>query len=544
MLSYFLLGLVTVIGRVWGRIHYIPHSHMDMGWVQTINDYFETSVRPIHDNVVEVLRRTPRDLPYRLRPKFVLNDLYFLRMWLTEDPAKTGFKTRMIRDLIKEGLLEIVGTGMVMADTACPHYEDLITNYFAGIAFTETNFTTRSQVAFQLDSFGQTHALFFIGSLFGLHDAVFHRIPHFLRDQLKSHGLFELQWLLPFGRRVNVHINENYGWDRNFSFVSANSTPAINVTHWNSFKADRKKGYQKSKMVLLGDDFEYSNAAAQFSMFEEIGLRDPSFTFSTMAEYLDDFYAKDTRFIQLSGDFMPYIDPYKEGDTKGYQAWTGYFTAKPNLKHRVRRVNQMHRALMVWATSWMARNHTSLELVRRVHSELLELSADVSILMHHDCITGTAKREADTDYYDRIRQMEEKATRVFDLLTGRESYQCDADARFVGSVDCFWLRELIKASTKMEMTIINPSASLRTERIRLSLPYDSVRHFAVIYVTMKDSLKGQALCFDERSDCLFEFDMPLPGFDKWVHVYLYSQNENRIFEILSRRTRPTWTRPA
>lgn len=513
-----------------GRLHFIPHSHMDMGWVQTINEYFESAVSPIHDSLMEALKKSPASP--RLRRKFVLNDLMFLRMWLNSDAKTAAQKTRMVQEFLQQGVLELVGAGMVMPDSACPHYEDMITNFFSGITFTETNFSTRSQVAFQLDSFGQTHALFYIASLFGMHDAVFHRIPHNLRDRLKKADQFEFQWLLPFGRRVNVHLNENYGWDRSFIFAPEAPPAHIDEKKFKAFKDSRSMGYRGSKMVLLGDDFEYSHAGEQFDLFDEVAQKDPSFSYSTMAEYLDDFYSKAGPFVQVTGDFLPYMDPYLEGADRGYQAWTGYFTSKPNLKIRVRRVHQMHRALMFWATSWLAKRQKSSELTLDVHKQLMDLSADVSLLLHHDCITGTARRDVDTDYYDRIRQMEERATRIFDRIVQRESYQCDFNARLVGTVDCFWLREELKMGTKLELILINPTVTVRTERIRLAVPVDSLRHFMVVYVSDQNGLNSQALCFEGSPECLLEFDITLFAFDRCSAVYLFSQDENRIYSIL------------
>jgi hypothetical protein len=530
MLLRLLILLSATLTLASGRLHFIPHSHMDMGWVQSINEYFESSVCPIHDSVMEALKKSPASP--RLQRKFVLNDLMFLRMWLQTDHNTTSKKTEAVQEFVKEGVLELVGTGMVMPDTACPHYEDMVTNFFAGIAFTETHFTTRSQVAFQLDSFGQTHALFYVGSLFGLHDAVFHRIHHPLRDRLKTDGLFEFQWLMPFGRRVNVHINENYGWDRSFGYLDEQHPLAINETRYQMFKRDRKMGYLESKMILLGDDFEYRHANNQFELFEKVVGKDQAFSYSTMAEYLDDFYAKKGPFSQVTGDFMPYVDPHQEGAKSGYQAWTGYFTSKPNLKHRIRRVHQMHRALMLWATSWMAKRKKPADLIIEMHSQLIELSAEVSILLHHDCITGTAKRDVDTDYYDRIRQMEERATRIFDRIANRESYQCDYNARLVGTLDCFWLKEEIKTGNNLELIVINPTATVRTERIRLTIPYNAIRNFVMVYVSAKDTLSSQVLCFDQHTDCIVEFDITLFAFDRCSAVYLYSQDENRVYDIL------------
>ena len=37
------------------KVHFVPHSHMDAGWLRTYDEYYLEKVRPIFDSVIEKL---------------------------------------------------------------------------------------------------------------------------------------------------------------------------------------------------------------------------------------------------------------------------------------------------------------------------------------------------------------------------------------------------------------------------------------------------------------------------------------------------------
>jgi hypothetical protein len=55
----------------------VPHSHMDAGWLFTIDDYYSQGVQHILTSVVSELGNNPT---YR----YTIGDIFFLKMWYTQ----------------------------------------------------------------------------------------------------------------------------------------------------------------------------------------------------------------------------------------------------------------------------------------------------------------------------------------------------------------------------------------------------------------------------------------------------------------------------
>ena len=106
------------------NVHIVPHSHDDVGWVKTVDQYYsgtnssieEASVQFILDTVVEELWRDDS------RRFIYVEMFYFERWWREQDESTRG----RVRTLVKEGRLEFANGGWSMNDEGCTHYTDII----------------------------------------------------------------------------------------------------------------------------------------------------------------------------------------------------------------------------------------------------------------------------------------------------------------------------------------------------------------------------------------------------------------------------------
>ena len=107
------------------HIHFIAHSHDDVGWLKSPKDYFDTQVRFILTGVVDELGK-------KEHRKFSWTEIYYFERWWNMQNESTREDVRV---LVKKGQLEFVNGGWASSDEACPTYEELIVNIMTGHAF-------------------------------------------------------------------------------------------------------------------------------------------------------------------------------------------------------------------------------------------------------------------------------------------------------------------------------------------------------------------------------------------------------------------------
>lgn len=115
-------------------VHLIAHSHDDLGWRKTYEEYFygtnvnndeRAAVQLIIDTTVEELERDKRRT-------FTIAEMKFFQMWYKTAEQKQRDRAKA---LIQNGQIEIVQGGWTAPDEACPNYQDLVLNMHFGNKF-------------------------------------------------------------------------------------------------------------------------------------------------------------------------------------------------------------------------------------------------------------------------------------------------------------------------------------------------------------------------------------------------------------------------
>ena len=155
------------------NVHIVPHTHDDVGWLKTVDQYYtganasiqHAAVRHILTSVVDALLADPTKT-------FVYAEMAFFARWWRE---QTSARRTQVRTLVAERRLEFVNGGWCMHDEATAHVADMLEQTTRGHAFIAREFGTAAlpRVGWQLDPFGHastqaTH----LGSGVGF-DAVF-----------------------------------------------------------------------------------------------------------------------------------------------------------------------------------------------------------------------------------------------------------------------------------------------------------------------------------------------------------------------------------
>ena len=120
-----LLPANGVIGTTDGRsldIWVLPHAHCDVGWLYTVNGYWEYAVRDILNTVVDSLDADPS-------LRFIWSEVKWIQLWW--DEVGDDQKEKM-RRIVKSGQFEFVGAGWSQADEVTTTWFDQVDNTLTG----------------------------------------------------------------------------------------------------------------------------------------------------------------------------------------------------------------------------------------------------------------------------------------------------------------------------------------------------------------------------------------------------------------------------
>ena len=96
------------------QVHIVPHSHDDVGWLKTVDEYFygaerliqAGSVQYILDTVIDELQKNPNRT-------FIYVEIAFFKRWWDE---KNNDVRNVVKKLVKNKQLEFINGGWSMND--------------------------------------------------------------------------------------------------------------------------------------------------------------------------------------------------------------------------------------------------------------------------------------------------------------------------------------------------------------------------------------------------------------------------------------------
>ena len=186
----------------------MPHSHIDAGWLKTVDRYYTEHASSILSNMILLLQESP-DL------KFVWSEAIFLQRYLSEYPENIP----RLKQFISEGRLEIVGGGWVMNDEALVDFEGVTRQMLAGHRFFKDTLGVENiDIAWQLDPFGHSSLTPALFERMGFEYMVMARIHGdfrviFRKDILKNSKNMEFLWKsygLGASRGIFTHLLYNH----------------------------------------------------------------------------------------------------------------------------------------------------------------------------------------------------------------------------------------------------------------------------------------------------------------------------------------------
>ena len=264
-------------------VHLCPHSHDDVGWLKTVDEYFTGSAQNIqHAEVQMIIDNYMNELIKDPNKRFTQVEMKFFTMWWdrqTDDMKDT------VRNLVKEGRLDFVNAGWSMHDEACTHHDDMMNNMMVGHEFLEKEFNFQPRVGWHIDPFGHSNGNPRLFAEMGMDAWFFARIDYQDKEKRLQEKSMEWVWK-PFseslGDRVSIFthtMQDHYSYPSGFKYDENNFSdePTVADKTLETFNADEKAAqmwqyvkhmqqhYRGSNLFIpWGDDFTYGNAHLTF----------------------------------------------------------------------------------------------------------------------------------------------------------------------------------------------------------------------------------------------------------------------------------------
>ncbi|XP_035281006.1 epididymis-specific alpha-mannosidase isoform X2 [Anguilla anguilla] len=410
----------------------IPHSHMDVGWVYTIQESMHAYATNVYSSVTEELTKAKHR-------KFIAVEQEFFRLWW--DSVATDKQKKQVQQLVKEGRLEFIIGGQVMHDEAVTDLDDEILQLTEGHGFLYETFGVRPQFSWHVDPFGASATTPVLFAMAGFHAHLISRIDYDLKDEMqKSQGL-QFVWRgspsLGEQQEIFTHVMDQFSYctpshlpfsDRSGFYwngvalfpdppkdgVYPNMSLPVTEKNLHLYAQTMAKNIQQraawfqTKHVLWpwGCDKQFYNSSVQFQNMdpllnyinqhsEEFGV---TVQYATLSEYFQAVHQSNVTWeVRGSQDFLPY-------STEPFQAWTGFYASRNVLKGVARRASSKLHAAESLFTRYRASLPDGPVPKEWALEKLRALRWAVSEVQHHDAITGTESPKVADMYLQHLTQ--------------------------------------------------------------------------------------------------------------------------------------------
>lgn len=391
-------------------IHVIPHTHDDVGWLNTAEEYYNGK-GDLNISVKNILSTMVKNLKDDKNRTFVYSEIYFFRKWWEE--AASDEEKNLVREFLKENRLEFVGAGYSMPDEAVTNYIDLIQNMKEGLEFIKDTFPLEQgnvNTAWSIDPFGHSKTFSFLLQKFGFKNFVLMRINSKEKEIRRQRQELEFNWKNKNNSEDSLFTHILYDDycppDDVFPYFYKDYELKMEEKDWEAI-AHRMFSYFKTKFVpsyktnevmfLYGCDFSFEKNSFNYKNLDKvlsIFRSNPYFKdridmfYSTPHRYFSSIKNKKEYPVVSDYDFFPY--------------WTGYYSSRAYLKGVITDSSR----LLDFSSKLYLRYNDKLQaqVKESIFNSIVSLRRGLSILQHHDAVTGTEKNYVSDDYLNILRK--------------------------------------------------------------------------------------------------------------------------------------------
>ncbi|XP_015440324.1 PREDICTED: lysosomal alpha-mannosidase [Dufourea novaeangliae] len=451
------------------NIHLVAHTHDDVGWLKTVDQYYfgsysliqKAGVQYILDSVIQALLADPER-------KFMYVETAFLwKWWLRQDE-----KVREdVRNLINEGRLEIISGGWSMNDEAVTHYHSIVDQFTWGFRRLNDTFGScaRPKIGWQIDPFGHSREQASIFAQLGFDGMFLGRLDYQDKKKRLRDKTMEFIWkgspsLGSRGDLFTVALYNTYSPPPGFCFdVLCNDQPIVDdpaspdynveerVEQFLSFAQRQASAYKTNNIILtMGEDFNYQHAEMWFTNLDRLiryirERKDSNVNifYSTPSCYMKAVHDSNLQWSTKSDDFFPYA-------SDGHSYWTGYFSSRPTIKFFERMGNNLLQ---------ISKQLSVLTGLKGYDEQLQHFREAMGVMQHHDAITGTEKQLVANDYARLLYKSMEQGADIVSTAIRYWKISNSSDFRKTKMYSCMQLNISSCAYTENQdsmLTIYNP----------------------------------------------------------------------------------------
>ncbi|XP_050319281.1 lysosomal alpha-mannosidase isoform X2 [Bactrocera neohumeralis] len=394
------------------NVHLVAHTHDDVGWLKTVDQYYygsktliqKAGVQYILDSVVHELLRDPEK-------RFIyVESAFFFKWWREQEPELQ----EQVKMLVNEGRLEFIGGAWSMNDEATAHYQSIVDQFTWGLRRLNDTFgeCARPRIGWQIDPFGHSREMASMFAQMGFDGLFFGRLDYQDKMERLTTKTAEMIWrasanLEDSSKLFTGALYNQYQPPPGFCFdilcadepiIDAKHSPDNNVKRrvdeFIAISRNMSKGYRTDNiLVTMGEDFHYQDANSWFKNLDklikytnerQVNGSNVNLLYSTPSCYLKSLHDAGISWPTKDDDFFPYAS-----DPHAY--WTGYFTSRPTLKRYERVGNhflQVCKQLTAMAPNTAGQFDPHLSFMREA----------MGVMQHHDAVTGTEKQAVAADY--------------------------------------------------------------------------------------------------------------------------------------------------
>ena len=511
-------------------VHFVPHTHADVGWLKTVDEYYLGSNESVGASEVEggvqyIIESVVASLLEEPSRKFTWAEQAFFQRWWHEQSAALQAK---VRALVQRKQLTFVDGGWSQHDEGCVTHYEMIENTAFGQSFLREQFNMTPRVAWHpvrwpgvgasaahtatdavchrlQDPFGHTATQAALLSGYSGFDAFyFGRMDR--QDRVKRRSTQDMEWLWSASRSLGANgdvlaggfVGGSYCEPTGLDFaVNTGAVPPVQDDP--GIEGNNKKmyvdrvvatareyaSYSKGThvMFMMGCDFKYGGRGGATRLYANMDklIRDVNedgrvkATYSNPDKYTQAKHAENIAWSDKEDDMMPISQAGTDAvHAGGHMYWAGYFTSRPLLKLYSRKASQYLRAAR--QLQFMAdlplldKTNRTRSLVRRweARSDLDPLAAAVALLTHHDAVTGTGMQHVVYDYALHISEGVATADKVVSAALS-ELLKPPTGAQFVvqHTLNDSVVRSVSTPAAAFQLAVFNPTSLHANTTLRL-----------------------------------------------------------------------------